>query len=172
MTPLSLWIPFEVPDLEAAVDFWERRLGLRRVEEWNDDSENAVVLEAAPGSLLEFVCNADGRTGIPAGLTIALELPTWANVDAEYQRLVAPATVAAGRSSTSDPSAPSASSATSGASASTGALAAGPPRVYPRGYYAFRLTDPHGIQVLIWSEAPSAGQRATMPASPADGSAR
>jgi catechol 2,3-dioxygenase-like lactoylglutathione lyase family enzyme len=172
MTPLSLWIPFEVPDLEAAVDFWERRLGLRRVEEWNDDSENALVLEATPGSLLEFVCNADGRTGIPAGLTIALELPTWANVDAEYQRLVSPATVAAGRSSTSDPSAPSASSATSGASASTGALAAGPPRVYPRGYYAFRLTDPHGIQVLIWSEAPSAGQRATMPASPADGSAR
>src|SRR4029450_258564 len=181
MTPLSLWIPFEVPDLEAGVDFWERRPGLRRVEEWNDDSENALVLEATPGSLLEFVCNADGRTGIPAGLTIALELPTWANVDAEYQRLVSPATVAAGRSSTPEPaapsassaaSAPSASSATSGASASTGALAAGPPRVYPRGYYAFRLTDPHGIQVLIWSEAPSAGQRATMPASPADGSAR
>jgi catechol 2,3-dioxygenase-like lactoylglutathione lyase family enzyme len=169
MTPLSLWIPFEVPDLDAAVDFWERRLGLRRVEEWNDDSENAVVLEAAPGSLLEFVCNTDGRTDIPAGLTIALELPTWANVDAEYQRLVAPFTVAAGRSSTSDMYAASASAAASGTSVSTPAE---PPTVYPRGYYAFRLTDPHGIQVLIWSEAPSTRRSATNPKDSADGSVR
>jgi catechol 2,3-dioxygenase-like lactoylglutathione lyase family enzyme len=169
MTPLSLWIPFEVPDLEAAVDFWERRLGLRRVEEWNDDSENAVVLEAAPGSLLEFVCHADGRTGIPAGLTIALELPTWANVDAEYQRLVVPSTVAAGRSSTSDTYAPSASAAASGTSVSTPAE---PPTVYPRGYYAFGLTDPHGIRVLIWSEAPPTRDSATNPGDSADGSVR
>jgi catechol 2,3-dioxygenase-like lactoylglutathione lyase family enzyme len=167
MTPLSLWIPFEVPHLEAAVDFWERRLGLRRVEEWNNDAENAVVLEAAPGSLLEFVCNANGRTGIPAGLTIALELPTWASVDAEYQRLVAPATVATGGPSTSDRYAPSASATASGISVSTPAE---PPTVYPRGYYAFRLTDPHGIQVLIWSEAPSASESATDPRDSADGS--
>ena len=167
MTPLSLWLPFEVPSLATALDFWERRLGLRRVEEWSDDAENAVVLEAAPGSLLEFVCNADGRTGMPAGLTIALELPTWADVDAEYQRLVAPATVAAGRSSTSDMHAPSPSAAASGTSVSTPAE---PPTVYPRGYYAFRLTDPHGIQVLIWSEAPSTREAATNPASSADGS--
>jgi catechol 2,3-dioxygenase-like lactoylglutathione lyase family enzyme len=167
MTPLSLWLPFEVPSLATALDFWERRLGLRRVEEWSDDAENAVVLEAAPGSLLEFVCNADGRTGMPAGLTIALELPTWADVDAEYQRLLAPATVAAGRSSTSDMYAPSATAAASGTSVSTPAQ---PPTVYPRGYYAFRLTDPHGIQVLIWSEAPSTREAATNPAGSADGS--
>ena len=167
MTPLSLWIPFEVPHLEAAVDVWERRLGLRRVEEWNNDAENAVVLEAAPGSLLEFVCNANGRTGIPAGLTVALELPTWANVDAEYQRLVPPATVTAGAPSTSDVYAPSASAAASEISVSTPAE---PPTVYPRGYYAFRLTDPHGIQVLIWSEAPSTRESATDPGDSADGS--
>jgi hypothetical protein len=63
--------------------------------------------------------------------------------------------------------APSASAAASGTSVSTPAE---PPTVYPRGYYAFRLTDPHGIQVLIWSEAPSTREAATNPASSADGS--
>ncbi len=168
MTPLSLWIPFEVPDLEVAIDFWERMLGLRRVEEWHNDSDNAVVLEAAPGSLLEFVANTNGRTNVPTGLTIALELPTWTDVDAEYQRLVAPATATTARSSTSDPSPPS-SAAAAGASVATQALGARPPTVYPRGYYAFRLPDPHGVDVLIWSEAPSPTQSATNPTGSADG---
>src|SRR5262245_34352023 len=122
MTPLSLWIPFEVPNLEAAIDFWERRLGLRRVEEWRNDSENAVVLEAAPGSLLEFVSNTDGHINVPTGLTIALELPTWTDVDAEYQRLVAPAAAVTARSSTADRSPPSVSAAAVGMSAATRAL--------------------------------------------------
>ena len=177
MRPLSLWMPFEVPDLEAALDFWERRLGLRRVDEWSDEAENAVVLEAAPGSLLEFVSNADGRTSMPSGLTIALELPTWADVDAEYQRVASPATAAGAHSSTSVPSALSASSAASGASTSNGPLAAQPPTVYPRGYYAFRFPDPHGIEVLLWSEAPSgeapsAGHQPTTQARSADGTVR
>ena len=169
MTPLSLWIPFEVPDLEAAIDFWERRLGLRRVEEWHDDFENAVVLEAAPGSLLEFVSNADGRTNVPTGLTIALELPTWTDVDAEYQRLVAPATATTIHSSAPDLSPLSLSAAAAGASVATQAPEARPPTVYPRGYYAFRLPDPHGVDVLIWSEAPSATQPATKLGGSTDG---
>jgi catechol 2,3-dioxygenase-like lactoylglutathione lyase family enzyme len=169
MTPLSLWIPFEVRDLEVAIDFWERRLGLRRVEEWHDDSENAVVLEAAPGSLLEFVSNTDGRTNVPTGLTIALELPTWTDVDAEYQRLVAPATATAPRSPTSDLSPQSLSASAAGASVATQAPGARPPTVYPRGYYAFRLPDPHGVDVLIWSEAPSTTQSATNPTGSPDG---
>jgi hypothetical protein len=129
------------------VDFWERRLGLRRVDEWNNDGEHAVVLEAGPGGLLEFVSYTDGRTGVPSGLTIALELPSWAAVDAEYQRLVADAAA--------DPPA-----------------AAGPPTVYPRGYYAFRLGDPNDVEVLIWSEAQSARGPATTTATPADRSHR
>jgi catechol 2,3-dioxygenase-like lactoylglutathione lyase family enzyme len=169
MTPLSLWIPFEVPDLQAAIDFWERMLGLRRVEEWHDDAENAVVLEAAPGSLLEFVANTDGRTNVPTGLTIALELPTWTDVDAEYQRLVAPATATTTRSSTSDLSLPSLSAAAAGASVATQAPGVRPPTVYPRGYYAFRLSDPHGVDVLVWSEAPSTTQSAANPTGSADG---
>jgi catechol 2,3-dioxygenase-like lactoylglutathione lyase family enzyme len=169
MTPLSLWIPFEVRDLEVAIDFWERRLGLRRVEEWHDDSEDAVVLEAAPGSLLEFVSNTDGRTNVPTGLTIALELPTWTDVDAEYQRLVAPATATAPRSPTSDLSPQSLSASAAGASVATQAPGARPPTVYPRGYYAFRLPDPHGVDVLIWSEAPSTTQSATNPTGSPDG---
>jgi catechol 2,3-dioxygenase-like lactoylglutathione lyase family enzyme len=168
VTPLSLWIPFEVPDLEAAVAFWERKLGLRRVEEWHNDAEDAVVLEAAPGSLLEFVSYTDGRTNVPTGLTIALELPAWTDVDAEYQRLVAPAT-AANRPSTSDVSPPSPSAASTGASVAPQALTAGSPTVYPRGYYAFRLPDPHGVDVLIWSEAPTATQSTTTPAGSAVG---
>jgi catechol 2,3-dioxygenase-like lactoylglutathione lyase family enzyme len=172
MTPLSLWIPFEVPDLEAAIDFWERRLGLRRVEEWRNDSENAVVLEAAPGSLLEFVSNTDGHTNVPTGLTIALELPTWADVNTEYQRLVGPATGTTTSSSTPEVSPPSVFAAAASTSAATQALAAGPPTVYPRGYYAFRLPDPHGVDVLIWSEAPSTAQSATTPAGSASGRVR
>jgi len=171
MTPLSLWIPFEVPDLAVALDFWEGRLGLRRVEEWSNDTEKAVVLEAAPRSLLEFVSYTDGRTNVPTGLTIALELPTWTDVDAEFQRLVTPATVAAtARSSTRDVAALSASSATSGGSEVAPTLTAEPPTVYPRGYYAFRLLDPHGVDVLIWSEAPLAqGSASKLPPGPADG---
>jgi catechol 2,3-dioxygenase-like lactoylglutathione lyase family enzyme len=169
MTPLSLWIPFEIPDLAAAVDFWERRLGLRRVEEWRNDAEDAVVLEAAAGSLLEFVSYTNGRTYVPTGLTIALELPTWTDVDAEYKRLAEPATAVATGSSTSDVSPSSVSAAAAGRTVVTRALAAGPPRVYPRGYYAFRLPDPHGVDVLIWSEGPSTTQSATNAAGSADG---
>lgn len=145
MTPVSLWLPLEVPDLVAAVDFWERGLGLRRVDEWSNDNEQAVVLEAGPGGLLEFVSYTDGRTGVPTSLTIALELPSWAAVDAEYQRLVTTAGLAA---------------------------AIGAPTVYPRGYYAFRLRDPNDVQVLIWSEAQSARRPASATTTSADESVR
>ncbi len=147
MTPLSIWLPFEVPDLEAAVDFWERGLGLRRVDEWSNDNEHAVVLEAAPDGHLEFVSYADGRTGVPSGLTVALELPSWSAVDAEYQQLLAAAR--AGRPAL-----------------------AGPPTIYDRGYYAFRLRDPNDVEVLIWSEAPPAREPNSATATSADGSVR
>ncbi|HWC81006.1 MAG TPA: VOC family protein [Pseudonocardiaceae bacterium] len=76
MTPLALWLPYQVKDLAAVRGFYRDRIGLSEIDSWDRDAEHGVVLAAASGARLEFV--APGWSG-PAPL--AFELATRAAVD-------------------------------------------------------------------------------------------
>lgn len=77
----ALWLPYEVTDLPAVLDFYERRLGLHRTDEWDRDGERGVVLKAADAAYLEFV------TGTPRAVPLAFELATPSDVDSWHARL-------------------------------------------------------------------------------------
>lgn len=76
MSPVALWLPYEVDDLDAAVEFYTDRVGLAVVDSWRGEGERGVVLGAG-AAYVELV--APGRPG-PAPL--AFQLDSAAAVDA------------------------------------------------------------------------------------------
>lgn len=132
MRPHVLWLPFVVPDLDGTVEFWERTLGLGRIDEWAGDGERGVVLRAACGAVIEFVEPRDvdqpptTQAPAPPAMTVAFEVASRAEVWAAY---------ATTRENIANVSRPT---------------------VHPRGHYGFTLRDPHGIEVLVWAEKEAA----------------
>ena len=74
----ALWAPLEVTSLPSSVAFYTA-LGLRTLETF----PGGVVFEAGEGGRIEVVAP---RTASPPP-PVALEFPTWAEVDAVYQRV-------------------------------------------------------------------------------------
>jgi len=74
----ALWAPFEVASLDASVEFYGGRLGLKVLESF----DGGVVFEAGPGGRIEVVAPPTPSPPPP----VALEVPTWAAVDALYER--------------------------------------------------------------------------------------
>lgn len=58
----ALWLPFTVPDLPPALEFYRDRVGLPVVDSWDRDGERGVVL-AAGAAFVELV--APGVSGSP-----------------------------------------------------------------------------------------------------------
>ncbi|HEY0452315.1 VOC family protein [Actinophytocola sp.] len=81
MSPVALWLPFEVADLDRAAGFYTDRVGLSVVDGWDRAGERGVVL-AAGSAFVELV--SPGRSG-PAPL--AFQLADAASVDAAHGRL-------------------------------------------------------------------------------------
>jgi catechol 2,3-dioxygenase-like lactoylglutathione lyase family enzyme len=80
----ALWLPFEVADLDRALDFYEGRLGLARTDSWSRAGERGAVLRAAGSALIELV----EPVGAPQrGAPLAFELGSSAEVDAAFARL-------------------------------------------------------------------------------------
>ncbi|MFC0432734.1 VOC family protein [Kutzneria buriramensis] len=78
MTPIALWLPYEVEDLQAATEFYTVRLGLSEVDRF----EGGVVLRAADGAYVELAA-----AGSPRPAPLAFELATDAEVDAAFAGL-------------------------------------------------------------------------------------
>jgi catechol 2,3-dioxygenase-like lactoylglutathione lyase family enzyme len=78
VTPVALWLPYEVEDLPAAVEFYTIRLGLSEVDRF----EGGVVLRAADGAYVELAA-----AGSPRPAPLAFELATDAEVDAAFAGL-------------------------------------------------------------------------------------
>jgi predicted enzyme related to lactoylglutathione lyase len=74
MTPVSLWVPLEVVDLEAAVRFYTVQLGLSEVDGWERDGERGVVLRSPGPAHVELVQPAPGAAPGPR-VAFALEVP-------------------------------------------------------------------------------------------------
>lgn len=60
--PRALWIPFEVDDLDKAVRFYTKRIGLSIVDSWERDGERGAVLRVADGAFVELVSPGAGHT--------------------------------------------------------------------------------------------------------------
>ncbi|HET6213873.1 MAG TPA: VOC family protein [Micromonosporaceae bacterium] len=80
MKPLSLWVPFEVADLDAARRFYTVQLGLSEVDAWGRDGERGVVLRVPGPAHVELVQPARGAAVAPAA-ALALELAGTVAVD-------------------------------------------------------------------------------------------
>jgi catechol 2,3-dioxygenase-like lactoylglutathione lyase family enzyme len=81
MTPVALWLPFEVDDLDRAESFYTDRIGLSVVDGWNRDGERGVVLGAG-SAYVELV--SPGRPG-PAPL--AFQFARASDVDSIGRRI-------------------------------------------------------------------------------------
>lgn len=88
VTPVALWVPFEVAALDRAADFYTGRLGLSEVDGWERAGERGVVLRVPGPAYVELVQPAPGA---PAGprVAFALELNGERAVDAAYAELEA-----------------------------------------------------------------------------------
>lgn len=75
---MRLWVPFSVPDLDAATAFYTG-LGLSEVDGWDSGHERGVVLRAADGAFVELV--SPGERADPA---VAFEV---SDVDEAFARL-------------------------------------------------------------------------------------
>ena len=80
MTPqaTNLWLPYTVPDLASALEFYRDRLGLAVVDGWSRDDEHGVVLGAG-SAFVELVSPA-----VPGPAPVAFEVP---DVDAVHARM-------------------------------------------------------------------------------------
>lgn len=76
MSPVGLWLPFEVGDLDAATAFYTDRVGLSVVDRWTAPGERGVVLGAGAG-FVELVA-----PGSPGPAPLAFQVATAAEVDA------------------------------------------------------------------------------------------
>lgn len=74
----ALWLPFTVPDLSPALEFYRDRVGLSVVDDWDRDGEQGVVL-AAGAAFVELVA-----PGVPGPTPLAFEV---ADVAAAYSRM-------------------------------------------------------------------------------------
>lgn len=127
MSPVALWLPFEVDDLDQASGFYTDQVGLSVVDGWNRPGERGIVL-AAGAAYVELV--SPGRRPAPPGRapeardrgqpacghTLAFQLTTASDVDETGRRL------------------------------------GGVPRRFPRGHYGFETDGPAGARVMMWSE--------------------
>lgn len=79
--PVSLWLPYEVPDLGAAIEFYTVRIGLSQVDGWTRSGERGAVLRVPWPAHLELVQPLD-RPARPAtdAVPLAFELPSAAAV--------------------------------------------------------------------------------------------
>jgi catechol 2,3-dioxygenase-like lactoylglutathione lyase family enzyme len=75
---MRLWVPFSVPDLDAATAFYTG-LGLSIVDGWDSRHERGVVLRVAEGAFVELVSPGDR-----ADPSLALEV---ADVDEAFARV-------------------------------------------------------------------------------------
>jgi catechol 2,3-dioxygenase-like lactoylglutathione lyase family enzyme len=75
MAPRALWLPFEVTDLDTAIGYYTKRLGLSIADGWNRDGERGAVF-AAGSAYVELVSAPVARAG-PA----AFQVGTSAEVD-------------------------------------------------------------------------------------------
>jgi catechol 2,3-dioxygenase-like lactoylglutathione lyase family enzyme len=80
MTVRGLWLPFEVADLDAAVGFYTRHLGLSQVDSWHRDGDRGVVLDAGRAFVELAAATADGPSAPP----LAFELSDGAAVNASH----------------------------------------------------------------------------------------
>lgn len=139
MSAAALWAPLEVPDLDAAAGFYGGVLGLPLLDEWSRDGERGAVFGVGGSGRIEVV-QTDAPTGPPP---VALELPTWADVDAMH------AAITAARAGTAAAEHRTAANADD---RDSNGLVQGTPEVFPRGHYGFVTTDPAGNAMLVWSE--------------------
>ena len=77
----SLWLPYEVADVDVAAAFFTDHLGLSAVDSWAFEGERGVVLKVADAAYLEL---ASLGAGAPA--PVAFELASGAAVDAAHRR--------------------------------------------------------------------------------------
>lgn len=95
MTVVALWAPLEVADFDATTAFYGELLGLMRVDEWQRDGERGAVYAAGHSGRVELVQPAPAPLRAPASApALALELPSWADVDDLHRRAVAVALTA------------------------------------------------------------------------------
>lgn len=73
-----LWLPYTVPDLAPALEFYRDRLGLPVVDGWSRDGEEGAVLAAGP-AFVELVSPA-----VPGPVPVAFEVD---DVDAVHGRM-------------------------------------------------------------------------------------
>jgi len=78
--PRALWLPYGVPDLDAARDFYTVHLGLSEVDGWHRDGERGTVLRAGEA----YVELVEPGPGGPTPL--AFELADAAAVDSRFVR--------------------------------------------------------------------------------------
>ncbi len=74
----NLWLPYTVPDLASALEFYRDRLGLPVVDGWSRDGEEGAVL-AAGSAFVELVSPV-----VPGPVPIAFEV---GDVDAVLARM-------------------------------------------------------------------------------------
>jgi catechol 2,3-dioxygenase-like lactoylglutathione lyase family enzyme len=89
MRPRALWLPYAVPDLDAATRFYTDQLDLTPVDGWDRAGERGVVLRAADAAYVELVSGPAIGGPVAAGdgrALVAFELADRAAVDAVHAR--------------------------------------------------------------------------------------
>lgn len=79
--PKALWLPYQVPDIDAVRRFYIVHMGLTAVDRWARDGERGIVLAVPGGAYLEFV-----SPGTAAPAPLAFEVASPAEVDASFAR--------------------------------------------------------------------------------------
>jgi catechol 2,3-dioxygenase-like lactoylglutathione lyase family enzyme len=82
MSPVGLWLPFAVDDLDQATAFYRDQIGLSVVDGWSDGGERGVVLGAG-SAFVELVEPGDRA----AGSLMAFQHTGASDVDAAAGRL-------------------------------------------------------------------------------------
>jgi hypothetical protein len=81
----SLWLPYEVADVDTAAVYFTDHLGLSTVDSWNHGGERGVVLKVADAAYLELT---SAGAGAPA--PVAFELASGSAVDMAHGRFRPP----------------------------------------------------------------------------------
>jgi catechol 2,3-dioxygenase-like lactoylglutathione lyase family enzyme len=87
-SPVALWLPYQVRELEAAIGFYTDRLGLSEVDSWRREGERGVVLKVADAAYLELVSAPADRIE-PIAVEFA-DAPALAAVHAGFGTVAAP----------------------------------------------------------------------------------
>jgi catechol 2,3-dioxygenase-like lactoylglutathione lyase family enzyme len=80
MSPHALWLPFEVTDIDAATEYYTKRLELSIVDGWDREGERGVVF-AAGSAYVELVSGPADRSG-----PVAFQVGTAGEVERMFAR--------------------------------------------------------------------------------------